>query len=265
MCFDLDSRPPIPPIAGAAVDGSRIVLHAADGTDFSAFHAIPSEPNGAGMMILPDVRGLHPFFEELALRFAEAGVEAIAIDYFGRTAGLVDDDSRGDSFDYSPHADQIEWDAVLADMRAAGETLRSGGRVRGLFSVGFCVGGRISFLTATRPELDMSGAIGFYGWPSGPGRGGMPAPADIASEFKAPILGIFGGADHGITSEIVEGFRRALESAGVENEIVTYPGAPHSFFDRKQDEFQDASTDAWKRTLDFVSANTPPAEDAAAA
>jgi carboxymethylenebutenolidase len=265
MCFDLDSRPPIPPIAGAAVDGSRIVLHAADGTDFSAFHAIPSEPNGAGMMILPDVRGLHPFFEELALRFAEAGVEAIAIDYFGRTAGLVDDDSRGDSFDYSPHADQIEWDAVLADMRAAGETLRSGGRVRGLFSVGFCVGGRISFLTATRPELDMSGAIGFYGWPSGPGRGGMPAPADIASEFKAPILGIFGGADRGITSEIVEGFRRALESAGVENEIVTYPGAPHSFFDRKQDEFQDASTDAWKRTLDFVSANTPPAEDAAAA
>jgi carboxymethylenebutenolidase len=111
----------------------------------------------------------------------------------------------------------------------------------------------------------MSGAIGFYGWPSGPGRGGMPAPADIASEFKAPILGIFGGADRGITSEIVEGFRRALESAGVENEIVTYPGAPHSFFDRKQDEFQDASTDAWKRTLDFVSENTPPAEDAAAA
>src|SRR3954470_19105081 len=118
MCFDLDSRPPIPPIAGAAVDGSRIVLHAADGTDFSAFHAIPESPSGSAIVILPDVRGLHPFYEELALRFAENGVEALAIDYFGRTAGLVSDDNRGEDFDYQPHVGQIEWEGVLADMRA---------------------------------------------------------------------------------------------------------------------------------------------------
>ncbi len=54
-------------------------------------------------MVLPDVRGLHPFYEELALRFAEAGVDAIAIDYFGRTAGVG---KRGADFEYMPHVGQ---------------------------------------------------------------------------------------------------------------------------------------------------------------
>ena len=96
MCFDLDSRPPIHPIAGAAVDGQRIELHAADGTRFLAFDAQPETPTGAGVVIFPDVRGLHHFFEELALRFAERGINAIAVDYFGRTA---ETDDRGEGFD----------------------------------------------------------------------------------------------------------------------------------------------------------------------
>ena len=73
MCFDLDSRPPIAPIAGGALDAERLVLTAADGNRFPAFRARAAEPTGAGIVILPDVRGLHPYYEELALRFAEAG------------------------------------------------------------------------------------------------------------------------------------------------------------------------------------------------
>src|SRR5690242_8989517 len=96
MCFDLDSRPPIPPIAGAAVDGKLIHLKASDGVEFSAFHAVPSNPSGAAIMIFPDVRGLYKFYEELALRFAEVGVEALTLDYFARTAGKVSDGSRDD-------------------------------------------------------------------------------------------------------------------------------------------------------------------------
>ena len=86
MCFDLDSRPPITPIAGGALDSERLLLDAADGNRFRAFRARAAEPTGAGMVVLPDVRGLHPYYEELALRFAEHGVDAVAIDYFGRTA-----------------------------------------------------------------------------------------------------------------------------------------------------------------------------------
>jgi carboxymethylenebutenolidase len=74
-----------------------------------------------------------------------------------------------------------------------------------------------------------------------------------ADELEAPILGLMGGADQAISADDVAAFERALEEAGVEHELVTYPGAPHSFFDRKQEEFAEASEDAWRRVLAFVS------------
>jgi carboxymethylenebutenolidase len=105
--------------------------------------------------------------------------------------------------------------------------------------------------------LDLAGAIGFYGWPVGAARGDVPAPADSTGLMRGAVLGVFGGADQGITSDAVETFEAALSAAGVPNEIVTYPGAPHSFFDRKQEDFAEASTDAWERVLGFIRANTP--------
>ena len=78
MCFDLDSRPPIAPIAGGATDAADLLLTSADGTRFGAYAARAARPTGAGMVVLPDVRGLHPYYKELALRFAEVGVDAIA-------------------------------------------------------------------------------------------------------------------------------------------------------------------------------------------
>ena len=265
MCFDLDSRPPIPPIAGAAVDGKLTHLHAADGAEFSAFHAVPSTPSGAAIMILPDVRGLHPFYEELALRFAENGVEAVALDYFGRTAGLVTGENRGDDFDYQSHVAQIQWDSLLLDMRAVTADLHARPGVRAVFGTGFCMGGRFAYDSGTEADLDMSGVIGFYGWPArGGGRGGAPSPTDRAADFTCPVLGLFGGADQGIPAPVIDEFEQALSRAGIDHDIVTYPGAPHSFFDRKAAEFQDASTDAWRRTLEFIRDHTPQ-ESAAAA
>src|SRR5436190_403670 len=154
MCFDLDSSPPIPVIRGAAVTHEDLTLQAADGNRFAAFAATPEESSSVGVVILPDVRGLYRFYEELALRFAERGMSAVAFDYFGRTAGTA---KRGEDFEYMPHVDQ----------------------------------------TAA-----------------------------------------------------------ALEAAGVEHELVTYEGAPHSFFDRKQEEFADASEDAWSKVLAFLESHS---------
>jgi carboxymethylenebutenolidase len=83
-------------------------------------------------------------------------------------------------------------------------------------------------------------------------REGVPGPSARAAEIAAPLLALQAGADANITAEANAEFDAALTDAGVEHEVVTYPGAPHSFFDRKQDEFADASEDAWRRTLDFV-------------
>ena len=265
MCFDLDSQPPIAPLAGAAVDGQLIHLHAADGTEFSAFHAVPSEPSGAAILILPDVRGLYNFYEELALRFAEVGVEALTLDYFARTAGKVTHGSRGEDFDHMAHVNQTEWKTLLADMQAGAEYLHKRPGVRGLFTTGFCFGGRLAFIAGTQPELELSGVTGFYGWPApGAGRGGVPSPTEDADKFTCAVLGLFGEADQGIPANVVDDFDQALTTAHVEHELVSYPGAPHSFFDRKAAEFQDASDDAWRRVLEFLTANTPH-EDAAAA
>ena len=88
MCYRIDAQPPHPPIAGGAADSEDLVLAAADGTNFAAFAARGASPTGAGMVVLPDVRGLFRFYEELALRFAEQGINSVTFDYFGRTAGV---------------------------------------------------------------------------------------------------------------------------------------------------------------------------------
>lgn len=253
MCHDLDSRPPIPRIAGAAVDGRRVELEASDGARFIAFAAQPRTATGAGVLIFPDVRGLHSFYEELALRFAEHGIDAIAIDYFGRTART---DDRGEDFDFREHVEQVRFDDVMRDARAARGHLASR-RVRAVFTVGFCFGGRLSFVASTRPELDLSGVVGFYGVPQGPGRAATPEPVAVAEDVLCPILGLFGGADQGIPQASIEAYRAALVAAGVEHDLITYPGAPHSFFDRKADQYAAESADAWRRVLEFVGRHTP--------
>src|SRR3954469_12887779 len=232
MCHDLDSSPPIAPIAGAAVSHEDLVLRSADGTAFAAFLARPDGEAQAGVVILPDVRGLYRFYEELALRFAERGIAAVAIDYFGRSAGT---DKRGDDFDYWPHVTQITSETLQQDVAAAMARLRSpdGGGCRAVFTVGFCFGGRHSWLSAASGH-DLAGAVGFYGMPGPTERFPGPGPTDRAGEMTAPILALMGGADQAIGPDAIAAFDRALADAGVEHEVVTYEGAPHSFFDRHE-------------------------------
>ena len=246
MCFRPDSEPPIPVIRGAAVSHDDLVLQAAEGTRFAAFAAWPEGPHPVGVVILPDVRGLYHFYEELALRFAERGIAAVAIDYFGRTAGPA---KRDEGFSYMEHVEQTTQDTIQADVAAAVAYLRSAG-CSSVFTVGFCFGGRHSWLAAASGQ-DLAGSIGFYGRP-GAGRDGSPGPMQRADELKAPILALMGGADEAITADDVIAFQASLEAAGVEHEVVTYDGAPHSFFDRRYDDFAEASEDAWRRVLDFI-------------
>ena len=246
MCFELDSSPPIAAISGAAVSHDALVLEASDGNRFAAFVATSDTASDTGVVLLPDVRGLYRFYEELALRFAERGYVALAIDYFGRTAGA---ERRGEDFEYRPHVDAVTREHVQLDVRAAVEHLRSLG-VRNAFTVGFCMGGRHSWLAAAGGHA-LAGAVGFYGRP-GEASDGTPGPAQVAERIEAPILALQAGADRNILREHNEAFEQALSAAGVEHELVVYEGAPHSFFDRKQEEFAAASDDAWQRTLDFL-------------
>jgi carboxymethylenebutenolidase len=254
MCFDFDARPPdlpadlrLAPLAGGA--GAELLeLTSADGTRFSAALAEAPDGSGPGVVILPDVRGLYRFYVELAERFAQAGHHAIAIDYFGRTAGTGE---RDEDFEYMPHVQQTRVEQVQLDIAAAVEALRERTGARDVVTVGFCFGGSQSFAAATSADLDLVGAVGFYGRLV-PAREGAPAPLEHAAQTRCPVLGLFGGADTAIPAQDVAAFDHALDESGVEHEIVTYPGAPHSFFDRAQAEHAEASEDAWRRVLGFL-------------
>jgi carboxymethylenebutenolidase len=245
VCFDRDSSPPVPPISGAAVEHEDLVLEARDGNRFAAFAASPEESTTVGVVVLPDVRGLYRFYEELALRFAERSIAAVAVDYFGRTAGVG---KRDDGFPFMEHVAQTTEEGLQDDIAAAVRYLRGGGATS-IFTVGFCFGGRLSWLAATGGH-GLAGAVGFYG---GSGdREGWVGPASRAADIAAPILALQAGDDPNIPPELNADFGRALAAAGIEHEIVTYDGAPHSFFDRKQEQYQAASDDAWARTLEFI-------------
>jgi carboxymethylenebutenolidase len=255
MCVDNDSYPPIPPIAGGSAGGKNFRLTSSDGTTSMAYAARAAKPTGAGMIVIPDVRGLHPYYKALADRFAEIGVDAVAIDFFARTAPS---DDRSDAFPFLDHVSLTKPETLQADIAAAAAYLRTkdGGEVRSLHCVGFCFGGALSYLQAAT-SLGYAGVIGFYGWPLGLKRWpDRPKPIDAAAQYRAPVLSIYGGADEGIPEGDRRAFAEALQKARVAHEEHVYPGAPHSFFDRKYEEFKDASADAWTHVQRFITRHT---------
>jgi carboxymethylenebutenolidase len=191
---------------------------------------------------------LHNFYRELALRFADVGLRALAIDYFGRTAP---DSSRQEPFDYMPHVQQMTPETFGQDLAAAVDFVRQDeGHDLPTFTVGFCMGGALSLWSGTR-GLDLTGVIGFYAALTRT-MGAVTPVVDFAGRIQSPVLGLFGGADESIPQDQIDRFEHELEAAGVPHEIVVYPGAPHSFFDRKASEFALASADAWSRVQGFI-------------
>ena len=235
VCYEPDAAPPVRDLAEIPVSVSHDPLRAADGALVSAFHAVPAHRTGPAVLLLPDNLGLREFYEMLATRLAQRGHPTIAIDYYAR--------SHPDA-PLMQRLGELRRDTLFADFDAAIEALGTN-----VVSLGFCLGGRFAFQTAAA-RFGLSGAIGFYGAVQ-PIRD-APGPTQLAHTFTAPILGIFGGADEGIPPELVDGFGQALTAAGVAHEIVTYPGAPHGFFDASVDGFEEESEDAWRRVERFL-------------
>ncbi len=249
MCYSDDARPPLPPVVGgAASNHGEFHLTASDGNRFMAYHARAESPTGSGMVVLPDVRGLHPFYKELAVRFAEAGVDCVAMDYFGRTA---DDEDRSESFDWKPQTAQLTPEGLAADVRACVEYLGTadGGRPRATFTVGFCFGGVNSWSQLAEGH-GLAGAVGFYG-----GRPERILP--LLPQMKGELLFLLAGEDF-TTPEQFEKVASEARAGSIPVESHTYPGAPHSFFDRTYAEHKDACDDAWRRMLAFMERLTPP-------
>ena len=241
MCHDHDSRPPAPPRSGDVAERGSLTLTAADGTEFSAAYAAPAARPRAGVVILPDIRGLHPYYVALAERFAEAGLPAVAIDWFGRTAGVAEGGTRGEDFDWQSHIPQTTPAGVDADTAAGIAYLRSRTEpTLPVVTVGFCFGGSHAWRQSAA-ELDLAGSAGFYGKPSMVG--------EAATAARRPVVMIIAGADAATPVEDQRALAATMRAAGADVDDVVYEGAPHSFFDRAFGEWADACDDAWRHVL----------------
>lgn len=241
MCYHGDARPPLVPVRAGVASGGDMVMRSTDGSYFTAHFAHPDTPSVTGVVILPDVRGLHDFYRDLAHRFAEAGHHAVAIDYFGRTAGTT---ARADDFAFRDHVAQMEPANVDRDVAAAVAWLC--GTAKTTVTVGFCLGGALSWRqSAANPRL--AGCVGFYGKPD--------RARDAIPGMRAPVLLLAAGQDHTPVGE-VEAFAADVRAAGTEADLYVYRDAPHSFFDRRFDDYKYECADAWRRILEFIDARS---------
>ncbi len=220
-----------------------MVLTASDGTRLAAYLARPGQDATTGVVILPDVRGLHPFYKDLAVRFAEAGHHAVAIDYFGRTAGVG---GRDRDFPFKEHMDRLDYPTVDLDTGAAVAWLRENTGARFLFTVGFCFGGAMSWRQSAAGH-GLDGCVGLYGIPS--------RAVDRVPQMAAPLLLLAAGRDFTPVAD-VEAFAADVRDRGVGATLKVYPDAPHSFFDRSFAEYRDECADVWQVLLDFVAAHS---------
>jgi carboxymethylenebutenolidase len=239
MCFADGQLAPAAPGAGTAGEQQAHTLTAADGNVLLAHTCRSATPTSVGVLVLPDVRGLHAYYRDLTVRLAEVGWDAVAIDYFGRTAGSGPDADRSEAFGFMDHVAQTTPEGVAADVQAGVAHLRSLGAEQ-VFTLGFCFGGGYSWRqSADTPGL--AGCIGFYGR--------SQHALAVADRMTAPLLLLHAGADPHIP---VADVQQLVEVAPVAAELVVFDGMPHSFFDRTSAEHAEACTQAWGHIVRFV-------------
>ena len=238
MCFPDGSLAPRAPFAGTAGDDRPLELTSRDGSRVMAHECRAASPAGIGVVVLPDVRGLHSYYRDLTVRLAEAGWDAVAVDYFARTAPSPD---RGEDFPFMDHVMQTTPEAIAADVQAGVEHLRGLG-ARHVFTLGFCFGGAFSWRqSGDTPGL--AGCVGFYGRTERVG--------ERVDHMTAPLLMLQAGADPHIPVADAE---ELAERVPVEARLHVFDGLPHSFFDRTAPQHAAACDEAWLLIRDFVQA-----------
>jgi carboxymethylenebutenolidase len=196
------------------------------------------------ILVAMEVFGLHEFIKDVTRRLGKLGAFAVAPDYYFRLGDLT---TITDPSQLMPLVNSKPDQELFADLDATVDWAKSeGGDTERLGIVGFCRGGRTVWLYATHSS-SLKAGVAFYGSLTDPPRAAMPKNAfDLATEVKAPVLGLYGADDASITPDQVEAMKERLESAGKTAKFKIYPGAPHGFFaDYRQSYRPEAARDAW--------------------
>ncbi len=226
-------------------------LDTADGPmDLYEARPDPADANGAAVVVIQEAFGVNDHIQDVTRRVAAAGYHAVAPALFHRSGGGT---APYDDFEkVLPLFESLDDAGILVDVDAALAHLHDAGFTdERIGLVGFCMGGRVSFLVAVSHQL--GAAVGFYGGGIVSGRfPQFPPLIDRADELRTPWLGLFGDEDASIPVEDVERLRATLADVDVETQIVRYTGAGHGFHCDVRDSYDaDAAADAWQRTLAY--------------
>jgi carboxymethylenebutenolidase len=230
-----------------------IELSTADGP-MAVYEAIPDGDAKGAVIVIQEAFGVNDHIEDVTRRFADAGYHAIAPAIFHRAGGGTapyDDFSK-----VMPLFEGLTDDGVLVDVDATIDHLHDAGFAdTSIGIVGFCFGGRVTFLVAARRAI--GAGVGFYGGGITHNSTGMAGPlASEAGSLQTPWLGLFGDEDAMIPVDGVEDLRGALGDSDVDTDVVRYPDAGHGFHcDARESYHEESAKDGWRRALDWFSAN----------
>ena len=225
-----------------------VTLSTPDGP-MRAYEAVPDGGASTAVIVIPEAFGLNGHIEDITERIAAAGHRAVGLDIFHRSGGGT---APYDDFEkVLPLFEGLTDEGLLDDIDAARAHLHEAGIADASIGiVGFCFGGRTTFLAAVRRPL--GAAVGFYGGGIVTGRfPQFPPLIEESASLQSPWLGLFGDADQGIPVDDVERLRATLdERTTVDHDIVRFPGAEHGFnCDQRPAYHPEAAADAWQRTL----------------
>lgn len=225
-----------------------LTLETADGP-MAAFEARPEADARGAVIVVQEAFGVNGHIRNVTTRFADAGYHALAPSYFHRAGGEAIEDYTNFAAIF-PLFEGLSDDGILIDTDAAlAHLVEQGFSPDQIGIVGFCFGGRVTFLVSLNRTL--GAAVGFYGGGIST-KGALPFPALIgeAARLLTPWMGLFGDEDASIPVKGVEELRTALTAASVPTDVVRYPGAGHGFHcDARADYHEEAAKDAWSRTL----------------
>jgi carboxymethylenebutenolidase len=220
--------------------------------EIPGYRAMPSSGKSFPVvLVVQEIFGVHEHIRDVCRRLAKLGHLAVAPELFARQGDVS---KMGDvQAIVSTVVSKVPDAQVMSDLDATvGWAGKTGGNVAELGITGFCWGGRIVWLYAAHSPALKAG-VAWYGRLVGPTSELQPKnPIDVVRELKAPVLGLYGGADQGIPPESIEQMRAALKAAGKPSEIVVYPDAPHGFFaDYRPSYRPEAAKDGWKRLREW--------------
>jgi carboxymethylenebutenolidase len=242
------------PIMGGAGEDVRPVEQVTVSTGSEQMPGYVSRPAGdaaaPAILIISDIFGASPFYQEIAGRLANEGYLALLPDLFFRLGGLEQQSMEA----AMARAGRLNEQQTLGDLQAAVAYLlgRPDVQPKSPGMMGFCMGGTYAMLLA-EASPDLGAACVFYGFPVN--RRGGRSPIDAVERINAPLIGFWGDQDAGVGMENVQRLDQELERLNKDYRILIYPGAGHGFMARRSEADTAAAEDAWPAMLQFFDKN----------